>query len=212
MKKLLLKEYNLSINKFFIYSPFLFASLLIIPNWLYIFAFMYVFWLIVPGVYSEYNVQNDITFTQLLPVSKGEIVKSKIYAFVYIELLHVLVAVVFALINNALYGIEKIFFDLNFAFFGNILIMYAIYNIIFLPIYFKTAFFFGKATLIGTLAATFYVIGIELLNLFVLPVNQILESPNLIIQIGILLFGILFYAFTLIYSIKKSIINFENRK
>lgn len=212
MKKLILKEFKLSINKFITFTPVLFAALLLIPQWIYIIAFMYVFWMAVPMTYSEYNAQNDLTFTQLLPVSKSNIVISKIIAFVIIELLHIVFGILFAIINNTLFDPNKFAFDLNFAFFGNVFIMYAIFNIIFFPIYFKTAFFFGKSAVIGSITAILYAIGIELLNIFVKPLNSILESPvNILIQIGIFLFSIILFIITLLFTIKISIKRFENR-
>jgi hypothetical protein len=173
---------------------------------------MYIFWISVPGIFSEYNAQNDFTFTQLLPVSKSDIVKSKILAFATLELLHILGGIIFAIINNRIFGKAKFLFDLNFAFFGNILIMYAIFNVFFFTRYFKTAYFFGKPLIIAVAFAITYEISIEILNILVKPLNLILESPNNILyQIGICAFGILFFIVTLLYTIKKSIVRFENR-
>lgn len=213
MKHLFIKEYQLSINKFFIYSGILFSAMLLIPNWIYIIAFMYVFWLVVPAVYSEYNIQNDFTFMDTLPVSKKDIVTTKVFAIAFIEFLHVLCGILFSYINYLLYGMDKLFFDLNFAFFGNILIMYTIFNLIFFPRYFKTAFFFGKAAIFGSITAIFYVGVIEILNLFVKPINIILESPNYLgMQIGIFVLGLLLFISSLFCIIKISSKQFENKQ
>lgn len=213
MKNLLIKEYKISINKFFIYSGFLFSAMLLIPNWIYVVAFMYVFWLIVPGIYSEYNTQNDFTFMDALPVSKKDIVKTKILALAFIEITHIIVAVFFANINSLFFGTDKIFFDLNFAFFGNIFIMYAIFNVIFFPLYFKTAFFYGKAAILGSLIAILYASAIEILNLFVEPINVILESDDHIItQVFIFMIGVIVFVGTLLYVSKVSIKCFENKQ
>ncbi len=211
MKSLLLKEYNLAINKFYIYSPIMFAAMLLIPDWIYVIAFMYLFWLTIPAVYSEYNAQNDLIFTQTLPVRKNDIVISKVLAIVFNELLYILAAIIFAVISNIIYGPKRLFLDLNPAFFGHILVMFSIFNLIFFPKYFKTAYFFGKAAILGSVFAISYALIIEGLNIGLVSVNNVIESNNGLIQLGLLVIGILIYSLGLFITIKKSITNFENR-
>lgn len=211
MKSLLLKEYNLAINKFYIYSPFMFAAMLLIPDWIYVVAFMYLFWLTIPAVYSEYNAQNDLIFTQTLPVRKNDIVISKILAIVFNQLLYIIAAIIFAVISNIIYGPTRLFFNLNPAFFGHILVMFSIFNLIFFPKYFKTAYFFGKAAILASLVAISYAVLIEGLNIGLIAVNNVIESNNGLIQLGLLAIGMLIYLLSLFITIKKSITNFENR-
>lgn len=213
MKQLLIKEYKLGINKFFIYSPILFAALLFIPDWVYSIAFMYFFWLTIPAVFSEYNAQNDFTFTQLLPVSKKDIVASKVISISIIQLLHVVPGILVALLSNWFFGKSRMFLDLNLSFFANIMIMYAIFNVLFFPKYFKTAFFFGKAAVLGSFVAILYMLVIEVLNIGFPIINQVFESEDyLIVQVLMFVGSIVLFFLSLLFSIRRSTKHFENRQ
>jgi hypothetical protein len=156
MKNLIYKELTLSINKFFFIIPFVLAALMFIPNWIFTLVFMYFFWISVPQIFSSYLANADYQFSSSLPVRRKDIVLSKSYALMILEGLHIVSAVIFGIIHNAIYGSWNFFFDINLAFFGVGIQMYAVFNIIFLPMYFKTAHFFGKATLYGTIATLIY--------------------------------------------------------
>jgi hypothetical protein len=156
MKNLIYKELTLSINKFFFFLPFVLAALMFIPNWIFTLVFMYFFWISVPQIFSAYLANADYQFSASLPVRRIDIVRSKSYALLILESLHIISAVIFGLIHNVIYGSWNFFFDINLAFFGVGMLMYAVFNIIFLPMYFKTAHFFGKATLYGTIATLIY--------------------------------------------------------
>jgi hypothetical protein len=156
MKNLIYKELTLSINKFFFFLPFVLAALMFIPNWIFMLVFMYFFWVSVPQIFSSYLANADYQFTSSLPVRRIDIVRSKSYALIILEGLHIISAVIFGLIHNVIYGSWNFFFDINLTFFGVGMLMYAVFNLIFLPMYFKTAHFFGKATLYGTIATLIY--------------------------------------------------------
>lgn len=158
MKQLLYKELSLSINKFFYILPILLGALFFIPNWIYLLVFMYFFWISVPQIFAAYNDTKDYQFMALLPVRKKDIVTSKVYSILIIEAIHILAAAVFAVLHNFIYqyGAWNIFFDVNYALFGVAILMFAVFNLTFLPLYFKTAHFFGKPTIYGTIIALVY--------------------------------------------------------
>jgi hypothetical protein len=178
MKNLLYKEFKLSIHKAFWFGPIVYGALLLIPQWIYLIALMYVFWVTVPNIYSTYNSQNDRTFCMLMPIKKEDYVKSKIMSLMILELAHLVFAAVFAIIHNQLYPQTNFVLDLNFAFFGVGFLMYGVFNLIFYPIYFKTAYFFGKATIFGNIGAVLFGLGIEFAVIFIPELRNLLEGTG----------------------------------
>ena len=212
MKNLLYKELTFSINIFFYIVPFMLSLLFFIPNWLYSFVIMYFFWVSVPQIISGYNTQLDYKFLSILPVSKKDIVSSKIIAFILIELTHVLCAVVFGIIHNLIYGSDNLFMEINPTYFGVMLAMLALFNIIFLPSYFKTAYKFGKPLIIA-IVASFLFAGLFEVGAAAIPFMQdILKTSNSLIQLATLFVGIALFVGISLLTIKKSVSNFERIK
>ncbi len=161
MKNLLYKELKLSIHSFFFFLPLLLAVLFFIPQWFYTIVFMYLFWITVPQVYSSYLSNEDYNFIAMLPVLRKDIVKSKALALVALELTHIIFAVIFAVINNRLYGIWNFSLDPSYGLFAVGFAMYGIFNISFLPYYFKTGYFFGRPLITGTVTTLIFAAIIE---------------------------------------------------
>lgn len=156
MTHLIYKELKLGIHKFFFILPILLGLLMFIPGWIYLLVFMYFFWISIPQIFAAYNTNSDYNMSSSLPVRRKDIVTSKVCAIIIIELLHVVFAVIFAFFHNYLYGSGNFFMDINLAFFGVGLLMYGVYNIVFLPLYFKTAHFFGVPAIIGAVVTLVY--------------------------------------------------------
>lgn len=150
MKNLVYKELKLSIHKFFYLLPILLGGLMFIPNWIFILVFYYFFWISVPQIYGAYLQQGDYNFLAVLPIKRKDIVSSKIYALYIIEALHLVIAVIFGIIHNYIYGSWNFFFDINLAFYGVGILLFGVFNICFLPAYFKTAHYFGKPLIFAT--------------------------------------------------------------
>lgn len=158
MKHLLFKELQLSINKFFYFLPILLGVLMLIPGWIYVLVFMYFFWISIPQIYAAYNTNADYNFVTALPIRRKDIVAAKAYTIFILEALHVLFVVLFGLLHNVIYesGSWNFFFDINLAFFGVGILMFGLFNVVFLPLYFKTAHFFGKPTIYGVIVTLIY--------------------------------------------------------
>lgn len=209
MKKLLYKEFKLSINKFFLILPIMLSLLLLIPNWLFMLVFMYFFWISIPNIYSGYIAQNDYSFTMLLPVTKADIVKSKAFSLIALELVHVVLAAIFGIIHVLIYGRYNFFIDVTPALFGYAFLMYGIFNILFLPKYFKTAYFFGKALVLGVAVTLIFGLGIEFLVFFP-RFATIIDPQVLTTELLYLLVGVLSFIGLSFIAVKKSITNYEN--
>jgi|LGOV01.1.fsa_nt_gb hypothetical protein len=208
MRNLVYKELNLSISKFFYVLPLLLALLLLIPQWIYTIAFSYFFWISVSTIYSGYNAQEDLSFCSMLPVTKKDTVKSKIFAFYIIEGIHIFSGLIMVVVHNLLYGNTNFLLDLNIAFVGIIFGMYALFNIIFLPLYFKTAYKFGKPLIYASSAALIYAFIFEYGSIRFTFFREIVEG-KVSNQITVLVVGIVVSIIMSYFTIKKSIANFE---
>lgn len=215
MVNLIRKELKLSINKFFFMLPFILGLLFFIPGWIYLLVFMYFFWISVPQIFSAYLNQKDYDFISILPVSKKAVVTSKFIAILLIEALHILLAVIFGLIHNSIYGTWNLFMDINISFFGVGILLFGVFNITFFPAYFKTAYFFGKPLIYGSIVTLIYGFIFEFGAAYSLSnqdslgwVLNILEG-SIETQLIVLAVCIVLSSLLSLITLKKSIYNYE---
>ena len=212
MKNLVYKELTFSIHKFFYVLPLLLSLLMFIPNWIFSFVYMYFFWISVPQIIVAYTAQRDYTMLSMLPVSKKDIVSSKVFAFILVEMIHVLLLLIFGLIHNEVYGTYNFFMEINPAFFGIAFASLGIFNIIFFPQYFKTAYKFGKPLIAGVIATLLFAGFFEYSAIGIASISNILKSTDNLVQLSILALGIIVFAILNVVSLKNSVRNFENIK
>lgn len=209
MANLLYKELKLSIHWFFYVLPFMLACLMFIPQWIYSLVFMYFFWMSISQICAGYIAKEDNSFNAMLPVTKREIAKSKIAAILIVEGIHLVSGIILGLVHNAIYGNWNLFMDINLAFFGVIFLMYAIFNIVFMPMYFKTAYFFGKPVIYGVVVTLIYAFAFEYGAIRFEFMRNIFEgelgTQFIVAGISLVLVGLLSYI-----TIKKSISNYES--
>ncbi|WEK53555.1 MAG: ABC-2 transporter permease [Candidatus Cohnella colombiensis] len=203
MYNLLMKELKLGVNPFFYIMPFLTGALMLIPAWLYFFVILYFCFLTIPNMFAVYKTQNDLIFSSMLPVTKKDIVKARVSVIVILEVLHIVVAMIYGVITLRLYpNLKYIFFPPSFGFWGLCFVMLAIFNIIFITMYYKTAYKYGAANIVAIAAAMLFVGGAEWLgikNSFVYDLFKGTGADNLAIQLSILIMGIVIFAiFTII--------------
>jgi ABC-2 type transport system permease protein len=203
MVNLLIKELKIGVNPFFYALPFLTGALMLIPGWLYFLVIFYFCFLTIPNMFGGYKSQNDLMFTSMLPVTKKDIVKAKISFLVILELLHVVIAIIYGMISIRLYpDLIYYFFSPTFGFWGLNFVMLAIFNLIFIPMYYKTAYKYGAASVASITAAMLFAGGAEWLGIQNPHVHDLFKgagADNLAIQLSLLLAGIVIFAlFTLI--------------
>ena len=209
MKKLLYKEYKLAISPMFFLVPLL-GVLILIPQWPYFVALMYCFFITIPNIFMTGKAQNDIGFSVMLPVRKRDVVKSKILAVIGIELLHILVAAVFAAINTALYKEGNFLMDANVAFFGFSFVMFAVFNIIFFPMFYKTADKVGLPTVIALTAAIIFAAAVEIYVQITPAAAAVLDgTQHTLLQLPVLLGGIVVFVLLDALAIRMSANRFE---
>ncbi|WP_438448032.1 ABC-2 transporter permease [Gorillibacterium sp. sgz5001074] len=157
MYNLLIKELKIGVHWLNFVLPLLYGALMLIPNWIYLIAMMYFFWITMPNLFAQYRAKNDMLFTAILPVTKKDMVKARISVIVILECLQIVVAMIFGFFTFRLYPhTDYVFFAPHMGFWGLCLIMFALYNLILFPMFYKTAYKYGPAQITAiTVVLTF---------------------------------------------------------
>jgi len=193
MKDLLYKDYKLFWHSY-VFVYLIFGTFLLIPSWPYFIAFSYIIWLGFCITFFVGRSNQDIFFSVSLPVRKKDTVLARVCSIAVIELLQIIIAIPFAVLNNMIYNDGNgAGMNVNFAFFGFIFIMYAVFNIIFLPGFYKTAYNVGKPMILGIIGAAVFaaIFNVVVLLVPVLKTNlNGLGTSHLASQLSVLLIGI----------------------
>jgi len=166
MNNLLYKEFKLTISPFYFVLPAILGTLMLIPQWLFFLVPLYFCFITVPYLFAAYKAQNDLSFSVMMPVSKSNIVKAKLLSIMTLELVHVIFAAIFAVLNKVLYNTENLFFNPNVAFIGLVFVMFGIFNLVLFPMFYKTGYKYGAAVIVSTISAFLFVAAMELSVVF----------------------------------------------
>jgi len=209
MKQLLYKEFRLAIHPLFLLVSLL-SALVLIPSWPYFIALMYLCFITVPNILTIGKASNDIGFSVSLPVRKRDVVAARFVTIIVLQLLQLLVAAVCAPLRNGLYPFPNALFDLTPSFFGFAFVMYALYNAIVLPMFYKTAYKIGIPVIIGTVAAVIFAAGAEMLVLMSPAAAAYLDNlHDPVSQLPVLIGGILVFALVNFAAYRLSARRFE---
>ena len=146
MKNLIYKELHLGLNKA-IYISLLFVFILLIPNYPVVITFAYLFTMLPNFVFSFASSNRDYEYSQILPVRKNEYVKSKLFDFIFIEVIFLLLSIPILFIRNyvlysdpssALYYIKENSLSSIPTMYSITLISYSLANLIGMKLYFKS--------------------------------------------------------------------------
>ena len=159
---------------------------------------------------------NDITYTALLPVAKGDIVRAKYVFCIMIELCYFIltsvpVLVRMTVLSEAAVYRNNVLMNANLVYLGFVLLILGLFNLIFIGGFFKTAYKFAKPFVVF-IGAAFLVIGIGE-TFFHIPAFSALNAfgfTHIGLQIGVLIAGIIVFALLTAVSLHRSIKNFEN--
>lgn len=203
MYNLVMKDFKLGVNPMFLVFPFLIGALMLVPGWLYFLVPLYFCWITIPNTFGGFKMQNDLMFTAMMPVTKRDMVKARVTVIVILELLHVIIAMIYGMITLRLYPhLTYYFFAPHLGFFGLCFVMLAIFNIFFVPMYYKTAYKIGKATIVSIAAAMLFAgvaqwLGVQ--SSYVSDTFNGAGADNTALQLSILIAGIaIFIAFAAI--------------
>lgn len=213
MKKLLKKEMKLAASPLS-YIFIVFGLMAFLPGYPILVGSFFV----CLGLFQSFQSMreaNDITYTALLPVAKGDVVKAK-YAFcVIIELCYFIVTSVPVLIRMAVLSDSPVYrnnalMNANLVYLGFVLLILGLFNLIFIGGFFKTAYKFAKP-FIAFIIAAFSVVGIGE-TLFHIPAFSALNAfgfTHIGLQVSILFAGAVAFAALSALSMQKAIKNFE---
>ena len=210
LKRLVHKELRLNVP----WQHFLFAALallLLIPSWPFAIAFMFIYvpMMIVP---QTDRANSDLLFAALLPVRKRDIVVARAVMLVALEAAFLAVGALAAVGRYWLYDADNIAgMNPNAAFFGLVLVMYAVFNAIYLPGGYKAAYRLLWPLLGGSVVAV--AVGLVLTTLpAVVPQLAGLNDRglgNLPAQALVLGVGLGVYAVTTAFACRRAAANFE---
>src|SRR5690554_1158576 len=161
MYNLLYKELRLAAHpNLFVFT--LLGALVIVPAYPY--GMVFLFGCLGPYITFTYGREiNDIYYTSLLPVKKRDVVKSKVALIVLSQMAQLVISLPFALLRLRLLpegnpaGIEA-----NVAYYGFGLMVYTIFNVIFLTHFFKTGYRVGWSFLWAIIPAALGVLLMEI--------------------------------------------------
>ncbi|GGH86581.1 magnesium-transporting ATPase (P-type) [Pullulanibacillus pueri] len=203
MYNLVIKDLKLGVNPMFFVFPFLIGALMLVPGWIYFIVPLYFCWITIPNMFSGYRTQNDLIFTTMMPVTRKDMVKARLFVIVLLELMHIVIAMIYGMITLRIYpNVNYYFFAPHMGFWGLCFVMLAIFNVIFIPMFYKTAYKHGPAAW-GAITATMVFAGIAqwlgIQNDFVSDVFNGSGADNNVLQASILIVGIvIFIAFNVV--------------
>ena len=175
--KMLMKEWKLCMHPMG-YIMLLCAALILVPGYPYGVSCFYM-GLAIFFICLTARENHDASFTLTLPVSRRDAVKARILFCTVLEVLDLLLMGVFILIKYAIgFTHNPAGLDAGLALIGDGMIIFAIFNMVFFPIYFKDINKPGKAFVIAS-AAVFAWIIFEIVATYTIPFfRDILDQPD----------------------------------
>ncbi len=213
MKALIKKEMRLSAS-ILAYLFIAFGFMALIPGYPILCSVFF----ITLGLFQSFQYAreaNDTVFTALLPVAKHDVVKGRFLFTVFIELCGFLLMAAMTLIRMTLLADSVIYrhnalMNANPFFLGMALLLFGLFNLIFVGGFFKTAYSFAKPfvthiivcfLLIGVAETLHHIPGLEALNAF--------GFDHPVLQISLFLAGLLAYVLLTLLSYNKACKDFE---
>ena len=212
MNPLLRKEMRLSASVLS-YIFIAFAVLTLIPGYPILCGAFFV----TLGIFHSFQnarEANDIVYSALLPIAKHDVVKGKFQFAVMIEMLGFLVMVILTIVRMTVLSDAEVYrenalMNANLFFLGMSLVVFGLFNLVFIGGFFKTAY--KLSPFIPCIVAVFvaiviaealhYIPGLEAVNAF--------DFDDIVLQICLLLVGVVLFAVMTYISYRKSCSNFE---
>jgi hypothetical protein len=212
MKNLLIKEFKLAAHPM-MYIFLSFGAMLLIPSYPYHVPFFY----LTLGIFMCFmqgRENNDVLYTAALPVKKRDAVKARCVLIGSFELAMLIIAVPFAFISVRINpnGSNLAGIDANIALFGSVLIMFSIFNWIYITYFYKKAYKAGVAFILSCFAMAIYIVIAEGLVMAVPGIHEVMDSTDpddLVKQLPVLGVGIAIFAGGLIGTYFKAAGEFE---
>ena len=215
MKNLLYKEFKLSIHPLTYFFVGLMAMAALAPSFpsfvpLLYFGAAYTFLFI--GM-NKTTTTNDLLYTCMLPIKREDVVKARVFSTTFLQLYDLVLVFSFFAINEFIFqvdsdpkdlGIISLNLDQGFVLLGVYLICLSIYDLIYMPWFYKN----GKSIIANMLVAvlTVMVVGGILTIVPYIFFKDILsiKGGNIVLQLGFLLASIGIWIGSKVLVIKKS--------
>ncbi|MCQ2582809.1 MAG: ABC-2 transporter permease [Treponema sp.] len=213
MKNYLYKEFVLSFNVLN-WLFLIFPGMLLVPAYPGYVGFFYIC-LSVMFIFNNCEINKDMQYSMILPISKSEIVKSRCIVVAVYELIAIVLGVGFAVLNKIIdvdpaneAGIAS-----NVAFFGYLFIILAVFNFVYFVSFYKKGEKPGKPFFFACIAFWLVYFLLELTVWAEIPgVSEMLDGidpASLVKQIPILAVGIVVFIAGWILTYKISAKRFE---
>lgn len=213
MRKILNKELKLSASPLSFWF-IAFALMTMLPGYPILMGAFFISF----GIFQSFvacREANDMLYSSLLPVKKTDFVKGKYVFACFIELCGFLVMTLLTLVRMLFLSEAAVYrsnalMTANFVFLGFALLIFGIFNAVFIRGFFKTAYYFTKP-LIGFIVCTMLVIGLAE-TLHHLPGAEVLNSfgfENAGLQCAFFGTGFVCFVLLTLYGYKKSALSFE---
>ena len=209
MMTLLYKEIRLAAHPTSIVFAFL-GCLVLVPAYPYSVIFM--FGCLAPYLtFLNARETNDAWYTAILPVTKRESVQGKCLLIVSFQLFQLLISVPFTILRNALHiANNPVGLDATVAWYGFGLIVYAVFDLVFLSTFYRTGYKVGKAFILAAIPMVILMIAVEAVGH--MPAFAWLDSiqpEHLMRQLPVLVVGMICYAALLSLAYRTSVKHFD---
>ena len=212
MKKLFYKEMKLSANPL-TYLFIAFSAMTMIPRYPILVGSFFIC-LGIFHTYQQIREYDDVTYTVMLPVKKRDIVTAKCLFVLFIELTAFILCTLLTIIRMKILGTAVPYatnqlMNANMAYLGYTMIVFAVFNSIFLAGFFKTTYKIGKPFFIFCVVSFIIIIMGEILHH--IPDLESLNNPsNLSMpQVVIFAIGIVVFMLCTWLSYQKAVKDFE---
>lgn len=212
MKNYLYKEFRLAIPlPLFLFTVL--GMLTMIPKYpIFIGAFYSLI-----AIFISYSIQKDnrdIEFSLTLPITRKAIVQSKILIIIMLQILSLCFSAIGAIIANLIISPAGniVGSDPNIAFFGMSLIAFAVFNLIFIPWFFKTGYKINLPIFVAILAFVVCFAVYEAIVAVIPSLSKVLDTLDAQYfgyQSILLAVGIIVYSTTIFACYKLSVKNLE---
>ncbi len=158
---------------------------------------------------------NDITYTALLPVAKGDIVRAKYMFCIIIEVCYFAITSIPVLVRMTVLSDASVYrnnalMNANLVYLGYVLLILGLFNLVFVGGFFKTAYKFAKP-FIAFIAVAFIVVGAAE-TLIHVPTFSDLNAfgfTHIKLQISALIMGVTAYILLTAVSMRRAVKSFN---
>ena len=212
MKKLFYKEMKLSANPL-TYLFIAFSAMTMIPSYPILVGSFFIC-LGIFHTYQQIREYDDVTYTVMLPVKKQDIVTAKYLFVLFIELTAFILCTLLTIIRMKILGTAVPYatnqlMNANMAYLGYTMIVFAVFNSIFLAGFFKTTYKIGKPFFIFCVVSFIIIIMGEILHH--IPDLESLNNPSNLSMPQVVIFasGVVVFMLCTWLSYQKAVKDFE---